>query len=267
MAWIRRLKQLLLPPSGPLLAALGGLLLHAAGLERPGIALAAAGLLALYLLSAPWCARPLLESLDRFPVLDPQSPGARTAGAIVILDAGRRSLPPERGGDAVSLFTLERLAAGAALHRRLGLPVLVSGAGARELMAEVLEDSFAVPVRWVERDSRNTHENAARSARLLNAAGVGGVVLLTHFWHMPRAAAAFRRTGLEVTPAPIGFTGRLRTESGLMALVPSTQALSASYLALHEWLGMVWYRLRYRPESGTSDSSDASEQSDTRPGS
>ncbi len=243
---ILRLKKLILPPAGPLIVVFAGLLLAAA---RPpaGIALAAAGALALYLLSAPWCGRRLLLALDRYPVLDPESPEARAAGAIVILDAGRHAAPPERGGDTVSTFTLERLAAGAELHRRLGLPVLVSGDGARELMAEVLGRAFGVPVRWRELASRTTHENALLSARLLGQAGIDRVVLVTHFWHMPRAAAAFRRAGLDVLPAPMGFASRLRSETSLMALVPTARVLFSSYLALHEWLGIVWYRLRHHP--------------------
>ena len=47
-------------------------------------------------------------------------------------------------------------------------------------------------------------------------------------------------------PAPTGFVGRLRSESGLMTLVPTAQVLMSSYLALHEWIGIVWYRIRYR---------------------
>lgn len=241
-----RLKRLILPPASPLIAAVIGLLLYAAGRERMGLGLIAAGLLALYLVSAPWCGRRLLQSLDRERPLDPESPEAHAAGAIVILDAGRQSATPERGGDSVRPYTLERLAAGAQLHRRLDLPVLVSGDGARELMAEVLDSSFGVPVRWIESKSRNTHENAVCSANLLRQADIDRVVLVTHFWHMARAAAAFRNAGLDVVPAPTGFVGKLRSESGLMALMPSPQVLLSSYLALHEWIGIVWYQIRYR---------------------
>ncbi len=245
MAWTLRLKKLILPPAGPLLAMVAGLLLALTPFDRTGLALAAAGLLALYLVSAPWFGNRLLQALDQFPLLDPESPEARAAGAIVILDAGRHGAPPERGGDTVSPYTLERLAAGAELHRQLGLPVLVSGDGARELMAEVLDRAFGVPVRWIERRSRNTQENAVRSASLLREADVDRVVLVTHFWHMPRAAAAFRHAGLDVLPAPMGFVARLRSETGLMALVPTARVLLSSYLALHEGIGIVWYRLRH----------------------
>ena len=246
MAWTLRLKKLLLPPAGPLIAAFAGLALYGAGAGRPGIALIAASLLALYLASAPGIGRLLLRSLDRHPALDPASPEARAAEAIVILDAGRHPAPPERGGDRVSPRTLERLLAGAELYRRLDLPILVSGDGAHELMAEVLDRSFGVPVRWIERDSRNTHENALRSAAVLGEAGIGRVVLVTHFWHMVRAAAAFRHAGLDVVAGPTGFVGHLRSEGGLMMWVPSARVLFSSYLAQHEWIGVVWYRIRYR---------------------
>ncbi len=243
---MRRLKKLILPPAGPLFIAAGGLLLAVTGNDRLGLPLVAAGLAMLYALSAPWLGRRLLHSLDRDRPFDPASSEAGAAGAIVILDAGRRSVTAERGGDSVSLFTLERLVAGAELHRSLDLPVLVTGDGARELMAEVLDRCFGVPVRWVEPRSRNTHENALCSARLLRAAAVDRVVLVTHFWHMPRATAAFRHAGLEVVPAATGFAGKLRSEAGLMTLVPSARVLLSSYLALHEWIGILWYRIRYR---------------------
>ena len=246
MAWTLLLKKLILPPAGPLLAAAAGVAFAAADQVGPGLAVTAAGLAALYLVSAPWLGRWLLLTLDRHPTLDPNSPEARSAGAIVILDAGRHGASPERGGDRVSPYTLERLAAGAELYRRLELPVLVTGDGARELMAEVLYGSFGVPVRWIEPESRNTHENAQHSARLLREAGVDRVVLVTHFWHFPRAVAAFRLAGLDPVPAPMGFADSLRSESGWMALVPSARVLLASYLALHEWIGIAWYRLRYR---------------------
>ncbi len=62
---------------------------------------------------------------------------------------------------------------------------------------------------------------------------------------MPRAAAAFRRAGLEVFPAPMGFAARQRGERGFFALLPSPAGVAASYWALHELTGLAFYRLRY----------------------
>ena len=55
----------------------------------------------------------------------------------------------------------------------------------------------------LERESRNTFENAAYTARLLHAIGKPRIVLVSDRAHLPRAARLFRRAGLEV----IGVAG------------------------------------------------------------
>ena len=243
MLWVLRLKKLILPPAGPLLTGFAGLALLAASYRAAGTALLAACLVSLYLLSAPWLVLRWLRHVDRYERLD-RTAETPAADAIVILDGGRLNAAPEDGGEAVSPRTLERLDVGARLHRRLGLPVLVTGYGG--LMARVLEESFGVRARWIENRSRNTHENATLSAELLRRSGVESVVLVTHFWHMRRSLAAFRHAGLRAVPAPAGRTARLPSEHGWMTLVPSVRMLAASHLLLHERLGILWYRLRYR---------------------
>ncbi len=244
LTWIRKLKKLILPPAGPLLVALLGLALSATW-PRLGTALLAAGFAALFLLSIALVVEPLLKTLDRYPALDPVGATVPSADAIVILDSGRRAQAREHGGPGVKALTLERLFYGAWLYRHLGVPVLVSGGGARELMAEILDESFGVPVRWVEPASRNTHENGQLSAATLRGTGVGRVYLVTHFWHMPRAVAAFQHAGLEVVPAPMGFAFREPGRRDFTLLVPSAAVLYSAYLLVHEWIGLLWYRLRY----------------------
>jgi len=243
-------KRLLLPPGGLLLAASAGAFLTWA--EQPaGLFLLPASLAALWLLATPAVARRLLATLDRFPPVATDEPRRRPPAAIVVLDGGRRPDAREVGGDWVNAATLERLAHGAWLHRRLGLPLLVSGDGAGELMARALGRSFGVAVRWLETRSRTTQESAVACARRLRASGIDHAYLVSHFWHLPRAAAAFRRAGLELTPAPVGLAGVERGAGGVLALLPSARAVEDSYLALHEHLGRLWYRLRYGAVAGT----------------
>ena len=52
-------------------------------------------------------------------------------------------------------------------------------------MRQSLEEEFGVPVRWIEPESRNTHENAVRSAEILRAEGIREVVLVAHAFDMP----------------------------------------------------------------------------------
>ena len=112
-------------------------------------------------------------------------------------------------------------------------------------MKQVLEQSFHVSVRWEETNSRNTAENAQYSADILRSQGIDNIYLLTHAVHMKRALWAFERAGLKVTPAPIGFTATGPGRNPLEEWVPDAWTLAYSSFALHEYLGLVWYRLRY----------------------
>lgn len=240
MPFTRVLKATFLPPAGLLWLALAGLLLAFAG-HGWGLWLVAAGLVPLFLLSTPLVLGALVTLVDRHPPLDLEAPARSAAEAIVVLDGGRIAGASEYGGVTVNLLSLERLRYGAFLHRRLERPLLVTGPYA-STMVEALEQSFRVPVRWRERHSRNTHENALGAARELAADGIDRVYLVTHFWHMPRAAAACRAAGLTVVAAPMGFFARRR---GPGSLIPQAGALYLSHAVLHEHIGLAWYRLRY----------------------
>ncbi|MEM8995512.1 MAG: YdcF family protein [Acidobacteriota bacterium] len=243
------LKKLTLPPGGPLVAAL--LCLALPGPWAPGDpwrgAALAASLGALWLTSTPWLGLALLRRLERHPPLDLDAFEVRPGrDAIVVLDAGRYVRP---GGDGdVKPETLERLRHAAALHRRTGLPILAAGDGAGPMMATVLRQDFGVETRWLEVTSRTTQENADLTAELLASEGVDRVLVVTHAWHMRRAAGSFARTSLGapgVVAAPFGFAGPDRQELRLLMLLPSAGGLQSTTRALHEWIGLGWYRLRH----------------------
>jgi len=231
------LGTLVLPPVGPLIAAFAGLLLLG---RRPklGRALAWLGFTMLLVLCLPVVSDSLIKVLDDSGPLD--FAAARTAQAIVIPGGGLRSDALEYGGDTVGRFTLERVRYGAWVARRTGLPVLVSGGvvygGTPEAsaMQKTLADEFGVAVKWAEAGSRNTHENALRSAEILRGAGVRRIVLVSHGFDMRRARAEFEAAGLEVVPAPTMLTAP--KISGLGDLIPRAGALRQSHFALYELL-------------------------------
>ncbi|MEM7356184.1 MAG: YdcF family protein [Acidobacteriota bacterium] len=240
------LKKLILPPSGCLLVGLAGVIVAAATpWHLGGLAIATTGLGLLYLLSLPALVDRWLRRVDRFPrcAASRAETGDERPQAIVILDGGRADAPSEHGGPAVTPRTLERLDEGVRLHRVTGLPVLVTGYG--DLLAATLESSFSLRPHWIEKRSRNTHENALYSAELLRRDGVERIYLVTHFWHLRRSLMAFRHAGLAPTPVPAGRARRVPSYPGLLNLVPDEQRLSTSYLLSHEWIGRLWYRLRY----------------------
>jgi uncharacterized SAM-binding protein YcdF (DUF218 family) len=255
MSGIRLLKSLFLPPSGCLLVALAGLALAASGRLVPGLGWTAAGVVGLALLSLPVVGRGLLAMLDRYPPLpiSAQASEDRPGGdwtdgahAIVILDGGGRQGAREYGGPTVKNQTLERLRYGAHLEQRTGLPVMVSGNGFGRRMGDVLTTDFGAPLKWCEQESRNTWENGRAAAAILLPEGVRKVILVTHFWHMPRAVKVFRSAGLEVVAAPMGFRGRFREALARpSAFLPGFRPMEEAYLFLHESVGLAWYRLRY----------------------
>ncbi|MTJ83667.1 MAG: YdcF family protein [Telmatospirillum sp.] len=247
-------KALALPPASLFLLAFAG---HIALRRwRHGRLLVTIALSVLYLLSIPVISTALMARLETCPPLAALGPLSADAQAIVILSAEAR-LEPEYPALSPGPLTLERLRYGAALQRRTGLPILVSGgtqqnrpdslAGA---MRRSLEEDFHVPVTWVEDRSQDTHQNAMRSADILKSQGITRILLVTHAWHMPRAVQSFTAAGLTVTPAPTAFSHeRLPPDNTVFGVIynilPSTRALSESYYALHELGGLAFYRVAY----------------------
>jgi uncharacterized SAM-binding protein YcdF (DUF218 family) len=112
-----------------------------------------------------------------------------------------------------------------------------------DLMRDSLKHEFAIDtVRWVESASDNTRENARRSAQLLRADGIERIYLVTHAWHLARAVPEFSAQGFQVIPAGTGYS--LPTPYSALDFLPNGKALQDSWLALHEWLGLLWYRIR-----------------------
>lgn len=232
----------LLPPlSGLLLVGLGWALWR----RRPRLArgLVGGGLLLLFVLSLPAVGDAMLRTLEGEPV---SRADLEQAQAIVVLGGGRYREAPEYGGDTVGHETLARLRYAAKLQRESGRPILVTGGrpdgvglSEAETMRRVLVGEFAVPVRWVEGESDNTRENALYSAQLLKRAGVTRVLLVTHAWHMPRAARSFEQAGIAVSPAPTLFHREPMTPLDFLP-----KGYSGARYAMHEWIGLVWYRLR-----------------------
>lgn len=252
LSWIvnSTASALLLPPVSLILLCALGLLLRR---RRPrlGTALLLGTLLFTLLISTRLGASLFITPLEKLnPAVSMEQ--QKQAQAIVVLGGGRIADAPEYDGqDIPSATELQRLHYAARLQRQTGLPVLVTGGrpdGSPEseaaIMARTLRTDFSVPVKWLEEESANTAENAQFSARMLRESGVQRILLVTDAIHMERSRRIFAMTGLDVVPAPTIFTHTARFS--LDDFLPKTIWLHRTAYAMHEWIGLAWYQLRYR---------------------
>lgn len=236
---------LLLPPANLLLVGLLGVFFLARRRATLGKVLIIMSMGGLWLLSLPLVSDALIESLTPpYQALRPED-----ADAIVILGGGRQRDDIEYGGDTAKDVTLERLRYGAYIAKKLDKPILVTGGkptgGAlseARVMANILEAEFHRPVRWLEERSNNTIDNARFTAKILLESGIKRIYLVSHGWHLKRAIPQFERLGLTVIPA--GFNYMPDGPLNPLHFLPSADSLAESAYATHEWIGILWYRIR-----------------------
>jgi uncharacterized SAM-binding protein YcdF (DUF218 family) len=214
--------------------------------RRGGSLLIGIGLAGLLLLAVPLVSNSLIAALEQGLPVNP--PPNEMPKAIVIL-GGDLLRTAEAPFALPGYLTLDRLRAGAALYRRTGLPILVTGGTVQrdrpavgKVMADSLREDFQVPVAWVEDASEDTWQNAAFSAEILKKQGIRSVYVVTQGWHMRRAILAFRHAGMVVTAVPTSLETPFDPIAG--DFLPHAFAWEWSYYALHEWIGCTWYAIR-----------------------
>lgn len=246
------LRSLLAPPALQVLLVLLGMWLLRRHRRVAGRSLVAFSLLSLWFMATPLGAGLLSAGLERDPVLD-LADTARWQGAqaIVVIGGGRDTAPEYGNRDVPNYWTASRLRYGAWLYRQTALPLAVSGGVVRDekepeaaVMARSLQQDHVVNVRWQEPRSRTTWENALFTHELLAPQGITHIVLVTQSLHMARARMAFEHAGFRVVPAPVDFDHDSGARSGLLQLAPGPAHFMRSAQALHEYAGLVLYRLK-----------------------
>ncbi len=238
-----------------LLAVVGLLLVARRRDSRMGVRLLAIVALGLIVCSClpvgTWLMRPLE---DRFPPMV-HAP-AHVDGIIVLGGAVNVDLSIDRGMPALNLRA-GRVTAFVALARRFPSARLVFTGGnagvfnrrgtEAGVMHGLLGEMGISPSRVVfEASSRNTHENALYSMKLVRPARSQQWLLVTSAADMPRAIGCFRAAGWPVIAVPVDYHTR---EDGGGWLPDISAGLAAVDWASHEWVGLVYYRLRgWTPE-------------------
>jgi len=222
--------------------------------RRTAVRLSIASLALLLVFTSSFVAGALVHSLEdqyRDPGMD-----VPAAQAIVVL-GGTIHMPSAQHHLTGLTESSDRLLVAFRLYRAGKAPLVFCSGGNNPIgnqagktpestwMAGLLAEWDIPPAAiQIESGSINTRENATRSYQALAPRGIRRILLVTSAMHMPRAAGAFRKAGFEVTAVPADFRSGWGESTTLEKLQPSANNLVNCDAALHEWLGIVIYRLR-----------------------
>lgn len=252
----KALSQLLLPPGGLILLAVLGLIGWKA---RWGRALVALSLMLLWMLSTEPVRDVLLSPLENhYPAFSAETVSKqhlnREQNVIVLLGGGISEKAPEYGGrDVLSRYAMMRTVYAAYLAEQTGLDVYTTGGA---VLSETSEPEGLLMQRMLirldipetsihmETKANNTWENAANLRRILKAKGINHIVLVTTAWHMPRSVWAFEQNGFKVIAAPCDYVVK-REPYDIRSWLPRWNVMADSADGLHEYMGLLWYRIRY----------------------
>jgi uncharacterized SAM-binding protein YcdF (DUF218 family) len=243
---IRQLDILLYPPAINILLLLLAMLLWKH--RRTALTLLSIATITLMAFSLQITSHQMALRLEKYPALKPDELSRVKADAIVVLGGGLVPHAREYNGSSLADDALMRLRYAAYLYTRTGLPVLASGAGytaisEAETMKNILREDFGVHDVKTETTSRTTYENAVNSAKILKGLGQQRILLVTSSLHMNRSVLLFEQQGMEVIPAPTDLYSDATVD--WRYYLPTGDALESTRYILHEYLALLWYRLKY----------------------
>jgi uncharacterized SAM-binding protein YcdF (DUF218 family) len=203
----------------------------------------------------------MAELLTRFALQPPKALSAETIAriraevkarqpwTIVVLGGGREVHAPEYDAPTLKHLSRERLSYGVWLARETGATIGFTGGvgwadvgGPPEAVVaqRVAAKELGRPLQWIESQSRDTRENAFRTAALLEKEGTKHALLVTHGWHMPRALRLFEAQAagrIEFVPAPMGLAPVAHGQA--LDWLPSAEGFARVRHVLHELLGRL----------------------------
>lgn len=180
---------------------------------------------------------------------------ARVNGDVIVLLGGGviDSVADISGAGTPTGNMLARIVNAVRLHHRLKAPIIVTGGrvyadrpAEANIVKRILVD-LGVPKTAVilEDKARDTHENALFAKALILQRRFSHPILVTSAYHMRRSMLSFEQIGLNPQPFPAGILTSPDRIYGWHDYLPTAGSLKATSTALHEYIGLLYYRLAY----------------------
>jgi uncharacterized SAM-binding protein YcdF (DUF218 family) len=168
---------------------------------------------------------------------------------VVVLAGGHKSDPNIPVTSRISGHSMIRLVEGIRILRKNpGARLILSGGGAVDpvpearVMAEISQFmGVSKDDMIIESASNDTKDQAWLIKPIV---GTAPFVLVTSATHMPRSMALFQKMGMRPIPGPAGTTSRIKMPFSPQDIFPSVSSLNSTTEAVHEYLGLLWGKLK-----------------------
>lgn len=214
------------------------------------------GTLTLIFFSMTPVSKALVYSLERM-YQPPSAEALSNLDFVVVLGGGAAPSGGFRKNSEASGATYSRLFNGVEAFKQSSAKILVlSGLGpyARSESESEAEVMKTLALRLgvgkakivTEAKSRNTMQQAIELARLFPPTKYRRIGITTSALHMFRAEKTLRKKFPEgaIVPIPVNYVySPLRYN--VKSFIPSAGAFSNSTNVIHEWIGILWYSIRY----------------------
>lgn len=246
------MSKLLVPLSEPLTYIVGLMLAALIGHQRPLLVKVCLGLALglLMVVGTPFVPYVLLRSLEtRYQV-----PASLPAVDAVIVLTGMVNLRKSSEHSIEFNESVDRILAGIRLIKAGQGKFLIITGGSGDIYDQTRREApflrqfaidFGVPVEQIliDPESRNTYENAVYTKTLMEQHGLSSSILVTSASHLPRSMGCFQKIGVHPVPYPVDFRASPRFEFQILDLIPGDGSLHTTSIVLHEYLGMLSYKL------------------------
>ena len=210
--------------------------------RRLGIALLLSGVLVILMFSTGPVAMLLISPLEyRYPMLSAPSnfPDAKYIVVLTGYAAKDKLMPLSSQVNSSSAF---RVLEAYHLHQQCSdCQIIISGTPvAVDVMRELLVE-LGIPESDITGESKSPHTffSAKNLKPIINEAPF---FLVTSAGHMTRSMGVFNKQSMKPIPAPTDY--QLPNDVRKVMLKPTLMHLYFSELAIHEYIGIVWYKLK-----------------------
>jgi len=149
--------------------------------------------------------------------------------------------------------TLGRIVTAVRLHKRLNIPIIISfgsvykdrNAGAPIVKRFLMDLGVGENQIILEEKSKDTFENAKYSSEICKKRGFTLPILLTSAYHLKRSYWVFEHLGMNINPYPAYFKTHDNPSYSWYDFLPNGHSLANTSNALHEYLGLIFYKIYY----------------------